>query len=329
MAATKYGDISPRTAAYVNRDLLRVGLPYLIFEKFGQTHVLPMNNTKSMEFRRYEALDNDPKTLVEGVTPTDTQQLTETDILVTLDQYYDGVQLTDIVLDTHEDPVLQVAIERLGESVAQMIEKVRFGVLRAGSNVYYANGAGRSAVNTAISRSMQRRVIRGLKRQHASQFTKIVRSTPSWGTVAVQPAFVAVAHPDLESSIRDMTGFKDVIDYGAVSPWENEIGAVEGVRYLLSTVVEPWANAGGLDNDAVLSSAGTNADVYPILYFARDAYAIVPLKGRHAITPMVTNPKPTDSDPWAQRGWVTIKTMQNAVILNDLWCARVECGAPV
>jgi N4-gp56 family major capsid protein len=39
---------------------------------------------------------------------------------------------------------------------------------------------------------------------------------------------------------------------------------------------------------------------------------------------MVVNPKPSDSDPLAQRGHVAWKSMQKAVILNDAWMVRVE-----
>lgn len=35
MALTTYGDISPRTAAYVITELLKRAMPYLCLEKFG------------------------------------------------------------------------------------------------------------------------------------------------------------------------------------------------------------------------------------------------------------------------------------------------------
>ena len=53
MSTMTYGDISPRTAAFVVRDLLKRGMPWLIFEKFGQSKPLPSNSTKSLQFRRY------------------------------------------------------------------------------------------------------------------------------------------------------------------------------------------------------------------------------------------------------------------------------------
>ncbi len=43
MGTTAYGDITPRTAAFVVKELLKRGMPYLIFEKFGQAKPVPKN----------------------------------------------------------------------------------------------------------------------------------------------------------------------------------------------------------------------------------------------------------------------------------------------
>lgn len=325
MAQTSYGDISPRTAAYAEKELLKRGLPFLVLEKFGQAKTLPEASSKVIKFRRYSALPTVPTALTEGVTPTG-QQLAVTDITATLAQYGDKVTITDVILDTHEDPVLNEAVTLIGEQAAQMIEKMRFGVLKAGTNVLYANGAARNAVNTAISINLQRRAVRALKRQNARFITSIVRSTPAYGTENVAPGFVALIHPDLEADVRGLTGFVPAEKYGSMTPWENELGKCEDVRYVSSTIFEPWADAGGAKG-TMLSTTGTSADVYPVLYVARDAYGIVALKGMFAVTPMVVNPKPSDSDPLAQRGHVGWKAMQTAVILNDLWMVRAEVAA--
>jgi N4-gp56 family major capsid protein len=126
-----------------------------------------------------------------------------------------------------------------------------------------------------------------------------------------------------------MAGFVPTEKYANMTPWENEIGKVEEVRYLWSTIFESWPDAGGAPGSTVISNGGSAADVYPILYIAKDAYGIVPLKGQEAITPMVVNPKPSDSDPLAQRGHVAWKSMQAAVILQDLWMVRAEVAASV
>ncbi|WOB06472.1 N4-gp56 family major capsid protein [Piscinibacter gummiphilus] len=322
---TTYGDISPRTAAYAEKELLKRGLPFLVLEKFGQAKALPEHNSKVVKFRRYSALPTTPVALSEGVTPVG-QTLSAVDITATLSQYGDKTTITDVVLDTHEDPVLNEAIALLGEQAAQMIEKMRFGVLKAGTNVLYANGANRAAVNTAITITLQRRAVRALKRQNARFITSIVRSTPSYGTENVAPGYVALIHPDCEADVRGLAGFVPAEKYGSITPWENELGKVEDVRYVSSTIFEPWANAGGTAG-SMLSTGGAQADVYPVLFLARDAYGIVALKGMFAVTPMVVNPKPSDSDPLAQRGHVSWKAMQTAVILNDAFMVRGEVAA--
>jgi N4-gp56 family major capsid protein len=342
-AVTQYGDISPRVAAYAVSQLLKRGLPYLVIEKFGQTYPIPNNATKVAKFRRYflagatgAAGDGNPSNafstplattpLVEGVTPTG-KKLANVDYTVTLVQYGDYLTITDQVLDTAEDQVLNQATEALGESAAQTIETIRFNILKAGVNVYYANGGARNAVNTVISLTLQRKITTGLTRQNAKRLTQIVKSTPDFRTEPIEAAFMALCHPDLESDIRNMTGFIPTKQYGTVTPFENEIGSVETVRYLQSTVFAPWADAGGAAGGTMRSTSGTNSDVYPILFLGRDAYGIVPLKGKDSLTPMVVNPKPAPGDPLGQRGTIGWKAMTTAVILNDCWMARAEVAA--
>lgn len=328
MADTKFGDISPRTAAYAEKELLKRAIPFLVLEKFGQAKPLPAHSSKTIVFRRYNALDNTPTTLTEGVTPG-SQSLTTTDVPCVLSQYGSMVTISDVIIDTHEDNVLNESIELLGEQAAQMVERMRFGVLRAGTNVVYANGASRASVNTPINLTAQRRVVRALKRQNTEPITKVVKSTSAFGTEAVNKAYIGLAHPDVEPDIRNMLGadgkscFVPIERYGSVTPYENEIGKVEDVRYLTSTIFAPFPSAGGAKGN-MTSTDGTAADIYPVLYIGANAYGIVALKGMFALIPMVTNPKPSDSDPMAQRGRVAWKAMQGAVILNDAWMCRLE-----
>lgn len=325
---TKYGDISPRTAAYAEKKLLERAIPSLVLEKFGQAKALPAHNSKTIIFRCYSALDTTPTALVEGVTPG-SLPLMPTDVACVLSQYGSIVGITDVILDTHEDDVLGESIELLGEQAAQMIERMRYGVLRAGTNVVYGNGATRAAVNTVITLAGQRKIVKALKRQNAEKITKVIKSTAAFGTESVAPSFIGLIHPDQESDVRNMLGadgkscFTPVEKYGSITPYPNEIGKVDDVRYLTSTIFTPFADAGG-DKGTMTSTTGVKADVYPALFIATNAYAIVALKGAFALTPMVVNPKPSDSDPLAQRGHVGWKAMQGAVILNDQWMVRGE-----
>jgi len=343
-----YGDISPAVAAYSVVRMLKRAMPYLHLEKFGQTYPMPKNSTKTAKFRRYflsgatgaagqtgSPISNfyipvATTPLIEGVTPAG-NTLANQDYTVTLAQYGDFITITDVIEDTHTDPILQQATDILGEQAAVTVETLRFNVLKAGTNVFYANNvAGRSSVITKISIADQRRVTTGLNRQNARKISSVVASTPDYNTKSVEAAYMAICHPDLETDIRSMTGFKPVADYGPhTTPFEGEIGSVEQVRYLTSTIIAAWVDTGGtaVTNSLRYTTANTACDVYPVLYFARDAFGIVPLKGASSMTPMVVNPKPSSGDPLGQRGTVGWKLWTATVILQEAYMARLEVGA--
>lgn len=352
-AVTSYGDISPAVAAYSVVRMLKRAMPYLCLEKFGQTYPLPTNSTQTAKFRRYflsgatGAAGPDAggtngaanpffipvaiTPLIEGVTPSGSV-LANQDYTVTLAQYGDYVTTTDVIEDTHTDPVLQQTTDILGESAAVTVETLRFNVLKAGTNVWYANmAAARVDIATPISLADQRHVTTGLNRQNAKKITQVVASTPDFNTKSVEAAYMAVCHPDLETDLRNMPGFKVVADYGPHTiPFENEIGSCEQVRYLTSTIIAPFTGTAGGGGASSLNSAlretASTLDIYPILIFGRDAFGIVPLKGKSSMTPMVVNPKPAPGDPLAQRGTVGWKLWTSTVILQDAFMARLEVG---
>jgi len=325
MPITNYGDISPRTAAYIVVELLKRAMPVLVLERFGQARSLPENSTQSMKFRRYNALATTGTRLTEGVTPAG-KKLTSSDVTAQLYQDGDFIEITDMIADTHEDAVQHESMGIVAEQAAKVTEINRYNVLKACLNVFYANAvAGRSSVVAVIARADERRIVKALERQEAQHITSIVKSTPSFNTESINPAFAAVSHSDLQTDIRSMTGFTQAKDYGAMPKWETEIGSGEDVRYVKSTIFTPYNDAGSATTTGKETATGVGCDVYPVMYFGRDAYGIIALKGKFAITPMVLNPgTPRGGDPLGQRGSIGWKTMQGTVILNDLWMAVCE-----
>lgn len=323
-----YGDISPRTAAYAASELLKRGDPLLVFERYGQAKPLPKNSTQTMKFRRYKALPLATTPLTEGVTPTGSS-LTYEDVTAVLKQYGDFVAITDVIEDTHEDPILRETMSLCGEQAAQTLETVRYGVLNAGTNVFRAGGvASRNAVATGLTIGLQRKIVNALQRQLAGRITNIVTASPNFATEPIAPAYIAVCHVDLETSIRQLPGFVPVEKYSdAMKAQPGEIGKVESVRYIGTTMALPFTGAGASVTDYM--ATGGKADVYPILFFGKDAYGLVSLKGKNAVTPIVLNPNtPRGGDPLGQRGSIGWKAYSTAVILNEAWMARAEVAVP-
>lgn len=322
---TQYGDISQRTAVHAAREMLRNAGFVAVLSKFGQTKPIPRNTAETVKFRRVIQFDPALVPLAEGVTPTP-HKISYEDVEVTLKQWGDIVEISDKVADLNEDPVLADATEEAGKQAGNTLEQVTYGVVKAGTSVFYANGANRAAVNTAITMNKQRAVTRYLDRMKARKFTKILGGSVNYATVPVEASYIAVAHTDCSADIRSMTNFVPVAKYAQRQPIsEHELGSVDDVRYVLSPDLAPFTDAGGTPGSSVVSTGGSAADVYPVIFLGMDAYGLCPLKGKTAITPTVINPGTIDkSDPLGQRGYVGWKAWFNAVRLNETWMSRLE-----
>lgn len=318
--------ISQRTNVWAARAMLRHAGPTVILNKFGVTKQMPKNKSVNVKFRRPVPFSAATTPLTEGVTPV-ARSFGYEDVTAALAQYGEVAEITDVIQDTHEDPVLQDLTVQLGENIGRTEEALYWAELRSGTNVMYANGSARNAVNTPISLSKQRAATRALKAQKGMKITRVLTASPDYETRAVEAAFVAVAHTDMEADIRDLAGFVPVARYGTMSPiCAEEIGAVEDVRYILSADLDPYADAGGLKGSMV-STTGTSADVYPVLFLAKEAYGNVPLRGLGSVEPTIIPVSQKDkSDPLGQRGYAGWKTWFVAKILNDGWMLRLECA---
>ncbi len=332
MSTNTYGDISPRTAAKAAKKLLSRGQHLMVLERFGQIDPLGKNKTDSVKWRRYESLARATSPLAEGVAPTG-KRLTKTDVNATLEQYGDVVEITDKVIDTHEDPVLNAAVEVMGEQAAETVEVIRFNEIKGGSNVVYAGAVtSRASVDSAITVAALNLVYRSFKRNKAREITNIISATAKIATEPVGMAFFALGHTDLDADIKKLTGFVPVEQYSNhMNALPGEIGKVGNFRFVLTALFNPWSASGAsgttyLSNGAEVT-VNAQCDVYPVLCIARDAYGIVPLQGANAITPAVKNPEVSVADPLAQIGIVSWKTYQAAAILNQSWLIRIECAA--
>lgn len=325
----EYGDITPRIGAYAAAKMLAHAEPLLVLEKFAQVKPIPKNKSGTIKFRRPKPFPLATTPLTEGTSPT-AQRMEYEDVSVSLAQYGAFNEITDVVHDTYEDPVLQDIVMLLGEQAAETRESLLWGVLKAGTYVYYGDAAdsARTDVNDAISLNRQRAITRGLKAQRARKITSILGPSVNISTKPVEASFVAFAHTDLEADIRGLAGFTPVAEYGSRQPLcAEEIGSVEDVRYILSPVLTPIVDSGSTTLNGMVSTGGANVDVYPVVYFGKEAYGVTPLKGKESLKPMVLNPnQPRGGDPLGQKGTAGWKTYWAGLILNQSWIARLEVG---
>ena len=324
------GTISFRTNGYAVGRLLKRAQPNLVTERFGQIDPQGEKKTKTRKFRRHEAISPAIAPVAEGIVPSGAQ-LNVTDLECSLEQYVQVIWITDQVQDFCEDNVLQDSVDNLSVAFSETIELIRFAVLKAGTNVFYANNVtSRATVNSPPVLGDIRRVVRSLRKNRAQTISKVVDASVKYGTTPVEEAYFAIIPTELESDVRNITGFSPASEYGNVLP--HELGKVENVRFMLSNVLTGWSAAGASGtvylSGGVAVSTAASCDVYPILVFGQNAYGIVPFKGKNAVKIMVQNPDtPSVADPAGQKGFVSGKMYQTAIITQDLWMARVECAA--
>lgn len=333
MAITKStdGGISQRTTVYAAREMLKYAAPVVVLDRFGQSKPMPKNKGTVIKFRRPNVFTAADTPLVEGVTPTPTS-FSYTDVQATLKQYGQVGTITDVIEDTHEDPVLRDLTKQLGENVGRTQEKLGWGVLRAGTTVFYTNGTARTSVNTPITVNKIRAVVRELDKQKAMMFTRVLDGSPNYGTFPIDAGWIAVCHTDMKHDVRGLPGFVKVAEYGKrtlVHP--REFGSLEEIRFVTSPDLASFADGGGAKGGSgtdMVSTAGTSADVYPVMFFGEEAYGNVPLRGMGAVEPTIipVNQK-TKDDPLGQRGYAGWKMWSVWVRLNEAWMARLECAA--
>lgn len=307
----------------------------------GMQRGLPKNQGKTVVYRRYlpwgaantnfntinrpaaAAADHE---LAEGVTPT-ADSLVPQDITVTLKQYGCLYQLTDVVTDTYEDDVPAEMKKQCGERIALVREMIRYGVLKASTNVNYSGGSSRATVAAKITLNLLRRASRNLQANHAKRITGILSPSVDINTKAVEASYLVFVHSDAESDIRDLAGFTKVADYAnrkPVSPYE--IGTVENFRFITSPELAPYLAAGVAIGSTGLAGTGS-VDVYPFILTGEDAWGQIALRGGDALDPTWIPPGTKDkSDPLGQRGYVGAKFYMNCVLLNEGWMTVIEAG---
>jgi N4-gp56 family major capsid protein len=348
MAIQNYGTVASRNLIRAAQGMLEHAQPITVLGDFGTQREMPQNSTDTLVFRRTlpfgasaagTTIENTSRyvgtpditasnfVLAEGVTPN-SNTISFQDVSVELQQYGVLFKYSSKTEQLYEDDIPGEMVKLTGETLAEVMEQVRYGVLKAGSTVIYANGSSRSAVNTAISLNAIRKAARTLESNRARRVTSRLAPGVNFGTRAVQPAYVVFCHTDAVSDIRNLPGFTRVEEYGSFKPiHDREVGACEDFRFVSSPLLKSFLASGSATINGMLSVGAANVDVYPFIVIGEDAWGQVALKGMSAIKPVVLKASQTNhANPLGQFGYVGASTWFATVRLNDAWMARIEAG---
>lgn len=348
MAIQTYSSSQSRNLIRAAQGMLEHAMPITVLGDFGEQKEHPPKSTDTLVFRRTLPLGalttgsgigsqqyvGTPSitaggfALAEGTTPN-ARTVTFQDVAVTLQQYGVLFRFTSKAEDLYEDDIPAEMVKLSGETIAEVLETIRYGALKAGLSVVYSNGSSRAAVNTPITLNSIRKAVRVLESNRGKRVTSRIDSSINFGTKAVQPTFLVFVHTDAANDIRNLAGFTRKEDYGSYKPvHDREIGACEDFRFITSPLLAPYLAAGAsVGSSGMVSVGGANVDVYPFLVIAESAWASVALRGMRAITPTVLRAKDRNhANPMGQFGFVGCSTWFAAVRLNEAWMLRIEAG---
>jgi N4-gp56 family major capsid protein len=348
MAIQNYGTVSSRNLIRAAQGMLEHAQPITVLGDFGTQREMPQNSTDTLVFRRTlpfgastvgTTIENTARyvgtpqvtpgafALAEGATPN-ANTISFQDVSVTLQQYGILFKYSSKVEQMYEDDIPGEMVKLTGETLAEVMELIRYGVLKAGSTVVYTNGSSRSAVNTPVTLNSLRRAARTLESNRSRRVTSRLAPGVNFGTRAVQPAYIVFVHTDAVADVRNLPGFTRVEEYGSYKPiHDREIGACEDFRFISSPLLTSFAGSGSATLNGMLSVGGSNVDVYPFIVIGEDCWGQVALKGMAAVKPIVLKASQTNhANPLGQFGYVGASTWFSTVRLNDAFMARIECA---
>ena len=305
---------------------------------------MPKNQGDNISYRRwlpYGAASTNANTMnrpsvtanahivTEGMTPT-ADTLTPVDVNVQLQQYACLYSYTDKAAELYEDDIPDEMKQQTGERMGLVREMIRYGALKGCTNVMYAGGTTRGTVDEPIALAILRRMTKTLKRNHAPRKTRILAPSPNYDTSAIEGGWIVFVSTDCESDIRDLPGFVPVAKYGSRQPInENEIGSCEEFRFITSPELTAYADSGAaIGTTGLVSTTGSNIDVYPYIVMGEDAAFDVALRGSKSFNlTHLPHTQKDKSDPLGQRGYVGASFWSAVLVTNNGWMGVIEAGA--
>lgn len=337
MTMQGYSTAPSRNLIRAEQQMLKHAEPIIVLGSFGTQKEQPKNKTDTIVFRRLNPFNMQANgtpgivaqnfVLAEGQTPN-SNTISYTDVSVTLQQYGVLFKFSSKAEMMYEDDIPSDMAMLTGETLGEVSELIRYGVIKAGTSVIYSNGASRGAVNTVISLNMLRKAARSLENNRAKANTTKLASGPNFGTSPVESAYIVFIHTDCESDVRNLPGFVKVAEYAQQKVvHEREIGSVERFRFVTSPLLAPFAGAGSGTLNGCFSVGSANVDVYPLVLMGQDAWAMISLKGQGAVKPTILKASDTNhANPLGQFGYVGANFWMAAIRLNENWMTRLEVG---
>lgn len=216
--------VAPAVVQYYERTLLEDMPPEMVHARDAQKRSLPLNNGKTVNFRRFTPFPAVTEPLAEGITPKG-QTLEETAFTAMVKPYGRHVELTDEINLYMLDNIHQETAKLLSEQAALSLDTIARDAENAGMNVQYAGSkTSRSAITASdiLTYADIKKAVRTLKRRNVRPFS--------------DGFYHAIVHPDVVHDLTSDAMWVDVAKYQDKAKVERyELGTCYKVKFYEST----------------------------------------------------------------------------------------------
>lgn len=282
--------------------LLKAARPILIHAQFCDDRPIPKNVGTTMNMRRFELLSVATTALTEGITPVG-NKLVVTNVPVSVAQYGDFVQVSDVLTWSAIDPILTEAADVLGFQSGQTLDQLSASFMTIGTQVVYAGGQTARANITSTNKL------------GAVEIKKAVRTLEK---AYVKPYdgknYIGIVSPDTKYDIMSINEWLAVKEYSDRDDlYQGELGTLYGVRFVESPLAVVFAGAG---------SGGI--DVHATMVFGAMAFVKTAISGENLQNIVKPLGSAGTADPLNQRATSGWKATYGGVIANQNFAVRVE-----
>jgi N4-gp56 family major capsid protein len=302
----------PQIQQRYNAKLLSTPERNLVHMLFAVPVELPDNQGFIDRQSRYDRLDLFPVPLDDAQTNPPSQQLNRVDVDCRVRVYATYIVLTRQVTITNEDPILNSAAARLGQSMRETQDLVMRDTLESSASIVNSVNGSNGDLPTEMAANDVSDVVTLLQNNSGEYITNMIPGELKIGTSPIGDSYGCMLTTQMIPILNQMTGFTRKFQYPNVSETlQSEWGGVNNVRFFISEQGSISAGASLLGND-----------IANCFVSAKEAYKVVWQAGGKAR--FIYLPPGYNNDPCMLRHTAGCSFYQGQCITQDLWIVNLR-----
>ena len=302
----------PQIQQRYNAKLLSTPERNLVHMLFATPVELPDNQGFIDRQSRYDRLDLFPVPLDDAQTNPPSQQLNRVDVDCRVRVYATYIVLTRQVTITNEDPVLNSAAARLGQSLRETQDVLVRDALEATASVVNCVNGTNGDLPTEMNLEDVDDIVTTLQNNSGEYITNMIGGENKFGTSPIGDAYGCMLTTRMIPVLNNVQGFVRKFQYPNINDTlASEWGAVNNVRFFVS------------EQGSVTPSASLlGHDIANCFVSAKEGYKVVWQAGGKAR--FIYLPPGYNNDPCMLRHTAGCSFYQGQCITNDLWVQNLR-----